>query len=932
MSMQIQPRRVKRTLNIILAAVLILSVLMLSLGTYFVAFAHNEQGGAPGANYPAEPGDTQPDSTIPYETPDFDSAENQAALNENVKVFSGADAARIDNALVSVDESYNAYNNGGNLSFVFQGRKEELFGDLKRGDYFMIGGDASSHFAGSYIMKVQSLYQWGNQTELTAVQPELSEVFESISIGFNDIITEENLISSTTAQGVEMHFGDVSEEITDVSYTEPLGALPAQAAGRTLAFSNSASSEIAPLGTDYSTEPTDLIISLDFDLKKSGEEDNEEDSSMDFSADWDCKITGKIGIEELSAYMVCDMPKPAQFNELLFGVRGKKVVGMGLDAELDASFNPQATKLEYEGLFIDAEISGLNKKWIPLGIWQFVGTTMIKISQSGFEVANAAPSIFIMLYMDAQGNFTIDFNTSLTYESTFNSGLSVFKEGRMNMNVVTYPYASANGEIIAPGEKNLVWSAGVSLDMDATLTLLGSSVQFYFAGIHIGEIQLIDFGAEGECHLSVSADSKDGIKTSSDSGDTSYYLRLFLKALGLKAKVSAEVEAFQHEISAGFDFAYLLVDATLFKIGKEPDDYKHRVPVSSKWVPNEFESVLCLVNDVSGSMDDNMSSGGTKIQALREAAHVITDIVENASERYEGNQGLSIVQFSGDAKTVAVPHNDYEFINACIDILEPEGSTNITAGLDAGITQLTGVQAEQKVIILMTDGQDNCSSTSEILAQAERAADNGIRVFTIGFGSDVNEEILTEVAQKTGGEYRYSATDSIVSIIGSFIYSYESSQGDVLVDAQGAVSEGQTIAVDRFDVPDEAGDLNATLYWPGSILDLILIDPNNREVDEDYPGATVNNESIPATVTIREPLPGEWRFKVKGVETSYEEEPFYAVASFKSLEKSELGSNPELSILAHAGAFCLPIGGFLLLISVMLLICINKKKSPQNTD
>ena len=135
--------------------------------------------------------------------------------------------------------------------------------------------------------------------------------------------------------------------------------------------------------------------------------------------------------------------------------------------------------------------------------------------------------------------------------------------------------------------------------MDATLTLLGSSVQFYFAGIHIGEIQLIDFGAEGECHLSVSADSKDGIKTSSDSGDTSYYLRLFLKALGLKAKVSAEVEAFQHEISAGFDFAYLLVDATLFKIGKEPDDYKHRVPVSSKWVPSEFESVLCLVNDVS---------------------------------------------------------------------------------------------------------------------------------------------------------------------------------------------------------------------------------------------------------------------------------------------------------------------------------------------
>ncbi len=921
-------KSIKKTFNIILSVVLVLGVLLSAFGSCMIVLADNKDNTiASQTNIPTQtPEQNQPSGDGGKEEPvmpDLGDAPNTAELNDDVKLFTGAAAEKICNALISVEESYDTYNNNGRMNMTFSGSREELFGELNYGDYFLLDGKTSPSLKNTYIMQVSSIY--GNETEtyLEVVQPELGEVFENIDIGVSDIISKDNLVSYTAADGVSAYFGDVEKEITNVSYTE---LFDTAGNNQKLNVASGDDLNVESMATEYSTAETDLIINLEYDLKKNldSKKDEDNNSTMEFDAGYDLKLTGKLGIEDLTAYMVCDMPKPAQFNELFFGVRGKTVVGAEFDATLNASFNPKATKFEYDGLFIDAEISGLNEKWIPLGIWQFVGSTAIKISKDGFETANAAPSVFIMLYMDAEGNFEIGFNTSLTYESTFNSGLSVYKDGKLNMNVTTYPYAVINGESVAPGEKKLVWGAELDVDFNSSLTVLGSSVQFYIAGINLGEIQLLDVGFEGNCDITVSADSVSGVKTPLDDEDASYYLRMFLRALGIKAKISAEVEAFQRDLSGNFEFAYQLVDATLFEIGKQPNA-PNRKPVSSKWVPSEFESLICIVGDVSGSMDQSMGSGTTRIEALRESAHVITNVVEISSEQYEGNHGLAIVQFDDTAQTVAVPHNDYEFINACIDTLQTNGSTNITAGLKNGIDQLINTNANQKVIILMTDGIDNCSSDSQILEQARRAKDNGIKIFSIGFGDSADADILQQVADIAGGEYRFSSTDSIANIIGGFLYSYQASQGEVLVDYQSTIKEGEIVTVDSFTVPDKSGDLNTVLWWPGSILDIILVDPNGREVDADYPGATIDDETIPATVTVKDPLPGDWEFKVKGVETSYEDEPFYAIASFKDIEREE-NTNQALNTTLTLAAYSLPIGAFMILVSVVLLILINKKK------
>ncbi|MDR3314617.1 MAG: VWA domain-containing protein [Oscillospiraceae bacterium] len=347
--------------------------------------------------------------------------------------------------------------------------------------------------------------------------------------------------------------------------------------------------------------------------------------------------------------------------------------------------------------------------------------------------------------------------------------------------------------------------------------------------------------------------------------------------------------------------------------------------ISSVAYPTKFDSAITLVCDVSGSMDSRIDTGETKLSALKQAGTVIIDMMKGFSDQYPGDYGMGVVQFASSAKTLAFPHIDYPFIDDCIQSMGDGGGTNISSGLELGIEQLDNVTASNKVIILMTDGQD--SNHSGILQQAEEAKEKNIRIFTVGFGADADESILQQVADATGGEYSFADTTNIVGIVASFMYAQQSTDSKVLADEQGTVTQGETTKAKAFTVPKEIGDLNGILYWPGSVLDLIIVDPNGRTVNEEYPGATINDANIPASVIIEDPIPGKWKMMVKGVETSYDEEPYYAITSFKKLDYSGVA---ELEPIQLVGAYCLPIGFFMLLLCSALLIFFNGKKAKRS--
>jgi len=894
----------KGGVNIALSILLVFGILISSFGGYTLAKSLSETPAGVQAQTTA-PGQlpTDDEDIVPFtDIPGGDGLNNEMTLLDTVKVFSDSDAMAINASITSIERLDSSFENGEKLEIKLSKSQEELFNDLRRGDTFVLEGDPESPFGDTYILKVDSIYSSNDETTLRTTQPYFDEVFDSVALNINEPLREDNLVASSAAPGVELHFGNIDEEF---GLTEAASGLNTRYAA-----------------TEYAYEFADPIFTIDFDMKKATDDDDDDSGVLETDPlHWDFKASGKFGIKDLRAYMIYDMPAPLQFNELFFGVRGEKFVEIDISADLNASFGAKATSIKKNILGLDIKASALDEKLIPLGIWQFAGTTPMYITNPQYKKLRIMPSIFFMLYMDAEGN--ISFETTASFQrvnDTFNGGLRLFEDGKPVMKMESYPYNVGNkGEA---EEVQDVWSIESQLEARTEITMLGGSVLFCIAGLNIGEIGLFRLGLEAEGKIGVKASSDKGLETPTPQ-NSSLYLRGFVKLIEVNVRLKASAEFFRRNWSGGFDFNHCLVDITLFLLGNMPSKYTPAQPVSSKPHPDLFDSALTLVCDVSGSMDSSTGTGESKLAALKEAGSVITKMVKGGNEQHTGNYGIGVVQFASNAKTLAFPHIDYSFIEQCIQSMHDGGGTNIASGLELGIEQLDNIEADSKVIILMTDGQDG--NHSEILKQAEDAKAKGIRVFTVGFGRDADEKILTQIADVTDGVYLFADTDNIVGIIASFMYAQQASDSEVLADEQGTVAQGEKTEVVSFEVPDKSGNLNGNLYWPGSILKLILVDPNGRAVDENYPGAEIDKSSTLETVVIEDPIPGSWGLQVEGIETSYDEEPYYAITAFKDVERAGL-ETPKLSSLNLLGAYCIPVGLFMILISVLLLVFVNGKK------
>ena len=93
--------------------------------------------------------------------------------------------------------------------------------------------------------------------------------------------------------------------------------------------------------------------------------------------------------------------------------------------------------------------------------------------------------------------------------------------------------------------------------------------------------------------------------------------------------------------------------------------------------------------------------------------------------------------------------------------LNNSGLTNFggaTALIDAthlAITKLKRAEGyKRKVVILFTDGHENCSFFNKFDVIKD-AVENNIEVHIIGFGDDVNEQYLKSIAYSTGGSYNH---------------------------------------------------------------------------------------------------------------------------------------------------------------------------------
>lgn len=147
------------------------------------------------------------------------------------------------------------------------------------------------------------------------------------------------------------------------------------------------------------------------------------------------------------------------------------------------------------------------------------------------------------------------------------------------------------------------------------------------------------------------------------------------------------------------------------------------------------------------------------------------------------NDRIGLVIYEGESFTQSPLTTDHRVLtNLFKDIRSGmvQGGTAIGMGLATAVNRLRNSDAKSKVIILLTDGDNNAGSIAPITA-AEIAREYGIRVYTIGVGSmgkalsplylypdgsykyeyvdvKIDEETMQEIADITGGEY-FRATD-----------------------------------------------------------------------------------------------------------------------------------------------------------------------------
>jgi Ca-activated chloride channel family protein len=144
---------------------------------------------------------------------------------------------------------------------------------------------------------------------------------------------------------------------------------------------------------------------------------------------------------------------------------------------------------------------------------------------------------------------------------------------------------------------------------------------------------------------------------------------------------------------------------------------------------------------------------------------------------------IGLVAFAGEALTQIPVTLDYAVLEQAVGALRVgtlEDGTAIGSGLATAVNRLRRVPVRSKVVLLLTDGVNNRGAIDPRTA-ADAAAAFGIKVYTVGVGTqgeariptgrglsgfryemlpvEIDEVLLKEIADKTGGRY-FRATDS----------------------------------------------------------------------------------------------------------------------------------------------------------------------------
>lgn len=171
---------------------------------------------------------------------------------------------------------------------------------------------------------------------------------------------------------------------------------------------------------------------------------------------------------------------------------------------------------------------------------------------------------------------------------------------------------------------------------------------------------------------------------------------------------------------------------------------------------------VVLAMDVSGSMKA-ADYAPSRIEVAKKSAFLLISSLDDKDL-------AGIVTFDSGASSAAYLSPDRDRVLEKLSaVTAKDGETAIGNGLALATDMAESIPNRKKVIILLTDGENNAGIISPRQA-AEFAKTRGIQVFTVGLGSDeptlydydsfgnplyarLDSEILEYIAEETGGKY-----------------------------------------------------------------------------------------------------------------------------------------------------------------------------------
>ena len=178
-----------------------------------------------------------------------------------------------------------------------------------------------------------------------------------------------------------------------------------------------------------------------------------------------------------------------------------------------------------------------------------------------------------------------------------------------------------------------------------------------------------------------------------------------------------------------------------------------------------IDIVLCI--DVSGSM----SAQDLTPNRLEAAKNVAIDFINRRP-----TDRIGIVIFSGESFTQCPLTSDKNVLVSAVQNIHfglLEDGTAIGSGLSTSVDRIRNSKTKTKIVILLTDGENNSGLIDPKTAK-EIAKAFGIKVYTIGVGTDgmapqpvqtplgvqmqsvkvsIDEKLMKQIAEETGGKY-----------------------------------------------------------------------------------------------------------------------------------------------------------------------------------